>query len=81
MWQQLIVAVFVLAAAAYAVWALLPAATRWRLRIRLAAALARAPAPLAALGRRALWTGEPPAADGCASCPASAPPKAPPSQR
>lgn len=71
MWQQLAVLAIVAVSAGYAVWSLLPAATRWRLRTRLAAALGRQPEPVATLGRRLLRpaaTGAP----GCAACPASA---------
>jgi hypothetical protein len=70
MWQQFVVLAIVATSAAYAAWSLLPPAARWRLRTRLAAALARMPAPVAALGRRTLRPAA--AAAGCAACPASA---------
>jgi hypothetical protein len=81
MWQQLIVVALVAASAGYAAWSLLPPATRWRLRGRVAARLARGPAPLAALGRRALERAATPPRGGCAACPASAVHRAPNTRR
>jgi len=80
MWQQFIVAVVVVAAAAYAVWALLPAASRARLATRLA----RGPGPLAWLGARLGRAARtpPPTDAGCDACSGSASgserPKGPP---
>jgi hypothetical protein len=82
MWQQLIVAVAVLVAAAYAVWALLPATSRARLATRLA----RGPGLLAWLGARLGRAARtpPPTDAGCDACPGSASgrdrPQGPPAQ-
>jgi len=69
MWQWLIVGVLVLASAAYAVWALLPAATRLRLARRLAAG----PGPLAQAGQRLERAARPVPRSGadCDACPQS----------
>lgn len=45
MWQKIVVGLIVLAAATYAIWALLPAQSRLRLAQRLAAAAQRAGRP------------------------------------
>ena len=69
MWQWVLVALIVAASAAYAAWALLPAATR----LRLAGRLAAAPAPFAALGQRLTRASRPLPKTGadCDACPHS----------